>query len=91
MNNVVSFLIFFSTYDLLSHQGISVRVSRNGCTITYIINPWSAVLINIRSSGRRFVKHSSFSPAAVVDFTNCAYLDWNYSCSELILWKCKDI
>lgn len=39
MNNVVSLLIFFSAYDLLSHQGISIRDSRNGCTITYIINP----------------------------------------------------
>lgn len=39
LNNVVSFLIFFSARDLLSHQVISIGALRNGCTIIYIINP----------------------------------------------------
>lgn len=38
MNNVVSFLIFFSAYDLLSHEVISIGGSINGCTIIFLIN-----------------------------------------------------
>lgn len=73
MNNVVSFLIFFSADDLLSYQVISIGNSRNGCAIIYIINPgiYFAVLTNICSSGLRLIRHSSFLPTAVTDFKDC--------------------
>lgn len=74
MNNMISFLIFFSAYDLLSHQVISIVYSRNGCTIIYLINSgtYPALLTNICLSGLRLIRHSFFSPTAVTDFKDYA-------------------